>query len=186
MESKGKIVVISGPSGAGKSSITHEVVRRTGARFSVSVTTRKPREGELDGRDYRFVDRGTFQQMIDDDKLLEHAEVFGELYGTPRAEVEEALSGGETILLEVDVQGGRQVKETLPEATFVLIVPPGEGELARRLRGRGSEDEAELTARLALAESEVAAATAGGAYNHVIVNDELERAIDQLVEIVQE
>ncbi|MHC4295189.1 MAG: guanylate kinase, partial [Planctomycetota bacterium] len=140
MEKTGKLVVISGPSGTGKSSIAHEVVRRTSARFSVSMTTRKPREGELDGREYHFVDRTSFQQMMDKDELLEHAEVFGQLYGTPRGPIEEAIAAGETILLDIDVQGGAQVKAKMPEATFVLIVPPDEGELNRRLRERGSEN----------------------------------------------
>jgi guanylate kinase len=184
MSGSGKLVVISGPSGAGKSTIAREVIRRTGAAFSVSATTRPPRKGEVDGRDYRFVDEGEFRRMVRDGELLEWAEVFGRLYGTPRRGVEEALEDGKTIVLDVDVQGGRQVYEKLPAATFVLIVPPDERTLAGRLRGRGTEDEGQLRRRLDEAAREVADARACRAYDYEVVNDELEKAIGRVVEIV--
>ncbi len=177
-------MVISGPSGVGKSTIAHEVVDRTDAEFSVSATTRPPRPHEKDGRDYLFVDRETFEKMIADGELLEWAEVFGELYGTPAGPVRTAIEQGGTILLDVDVQGGKQVHRTMPEATFVLILPPSDEELARRLRGRGSENEQQVRSRLAKAQEEIAFADAEGIYNYRVVNDRLEDAIDAVSEIV--
>jgi guanylate kinase len=185
MSGSGKLVVISGPSGAGKSSLAREVIKRTGAAFSVSVTTRPPREGEVDGRDYRFVGDGEFRRMVRGGELLEWAEVFGKLYGTPRRAVEEALAAGKTIILDVDVQGGRQVYEKMPSATFVLIVPPDERTLARRLRGRGTEDAQQLRRRLDRAAREVADARACGAYDCEVVNDEFDRAVEEVVKIVR-
>jgi len=183
---KGKLVVITGPSGVGKSTIAREVLRRTGAAYSVSATTREPREGEADGRDYRFVDRETFARMIADDELLEWAEVFGNLYGTPGAAVRQAVADGRAVVLEIDVQGGLQVHRRAPDAEFVLIVPPNEAELARRLRGRASEDAQAAAQRLAKATDELRTAEASGVYNHRVINDDLESAICQVVRIVQQ
>jgi guanylate kinase len=179
-------VVISGPSGAGKSTITREVLRRTGAAFSVSATTRAPRPGEVAGRDYVFVDAATFQRMIDRDELLEWAEVFGERYGTPEGPIREAEAAGRTVILEIDVQGGLQVHRKRPDATFVLILPPGGETLARRLRGRGSEDEQAVARRLAKADEEIRTAKASGVYNHCVINDDLEAAVRQVVDIVNQ
>ena len=184
MDKTGKLVVISGPSGAGKSTLAREVLHRTDAQFSVSVTTRSPRPSEQDGREYRFVDRPTFRGMIDRGEMLEWAEVFDELYGTPIGPVRDALAGGRTVLLDIDIQGGEQVHRAMPDATFVLIVPPCEAELQRRLEQRGSETPESLAKRLTKADEEIAAATAGGVYNQVIVNDDLEDAVTQIVEIV--
>ena len=183
-DSGGRLVVISGPSGAGKSSIAREVIRRTGAEFSVSATTRPPRPGEADGRDYLFVDEPEFRRMIQAGELLEWAEVFSRLYGTPKRQVEEALDQGRTIILDVDVQGGRQVHGRIPSATFVLVVPPGEDELVRRLRGRGTEDEQELRRRLVQADREVADARSCGVYEYEVVNDDFEDAVEEVVKIV--
>ena len=185
MDRCGKLVVITGPSGVGKSTIVREVLRRTGAAFSVSATTRSPRPGEVDGREYRFVDRQAFQAMIDADELLEWADVFGEYYGTPAGPVRQAVDDGQTVILEIDVQGGEQVHERMPEATFVLIEPPSLETLTERLGGRGTEDADGLRRRLAAAGEEIAAAKAGGVYNHCVINDNLNEAIDRVVEIVQ-
>jgi guanylate kinase len=179
-------VVISGPSGVGKSTIRQEAVRRTGATYSVSATTRPPRAGEADGRDYYFVDRPAFQRMIDNDELLEWAEVFGRLYGTPAAPVKQALARGRTVILEIDVQGGLQVHRKMPEATFILVLPPGEAELARRLAGRGSEDAAAAARRLAKAKEEIGTAERSGAYKYRVVNDDLEQAVRRVVDIINE
>ncbi len=185
MDRCGKLIVITGPSGVGKSTIVQEVLRRTGAAFSVSATTRSPRPGEMDGREYRFIDHQAFRQMIDEDELLEWAEVFGQYYGTPAGPVREAIRDGQTVILEIDVQGGEQVHRAMPEATFVLIEPPNMDSLAKRLGGRGTEGPDDLQRRLGAAGEEIAAAKAGGVYNHCVINDDLTKAIDEVVRIVQ-
>ncbi len=179
-------MVITGPSGVGKTTIRQEVIRRSNAKYSVSATTRQPRVGEADGRDYYFVDRPTFQRMIDKDELLEWADVFGQRYGTPEKPVKQAVQQGQTVILDIDVQGGLQVQRKMPEATFILVLPPSDEELARRLRGRGSENEAETARRLAAARKEIETAERSGVYKHEVVNDDLEQAIQQVVDIVNE
>ena len=186
MSGAGKLVVITGPSGVGKSTIVREVLKRTGAAFSVSVTTRPQRPAEADGWEYRFVDRPAFETMARRGEFLEWAEVFGELYGTPAAPVREALACGKTMVLEIDVEGGRQVHEKMPGATYVLICPPGERSLTERLARRGSETPENMQIRLGKAAEEIAAARAMGVYNHEIINDNLETAIRQLVDIVNQ
>lgn len=180
----GRVVVVTGPSGVGKTTIVREVLRRTDAVFSVSATTRPPRTGEVDGREYRFVDPATFRKMIDGDELLEWAEVFGRFYGTPADGVRGAVAAGKTILLDIDLQGGIQVHRKMPDAVFILIVPPDREELVRRLEGRGSEAQEELARRLAGTEEEITAARRSGVYNHQVVNDDLEVAIRKVVDIV--
>ncbi len=186
MADRGKLIVVTGPSGVGKSTVVAEAVRRTGAAYSVSVTTRRPRNDEIEGVHYRFVDRAAFEKMIDADELLEWAEIYGEYYGTPAAPVREAVGAGRCLLMEIDIQGGMQVREKVPDATFVLILPPVGGELNRRLGRRGSEDEAALARRLGEASKEVHAAEASGVYNHCIVNDDLESAVKCVVDIIRQ
>jgi len=181
---KGKLFVISGPSGAGKSTIVRRVLERTGAVYSVSATTRRPRPGEIDGREYRFVDRSTFERMIRDGSLLEWAEVFGELYGTPAGPVQEALNAGRAVILEIDVQGALQVHEKMPEAVFILIEPPGREELTRRLQRRGTETPEAIRRRLDRAAEETDTAVRSGVYNYRVVNDDLDQAVEQVVEII--
>jgi guanylate kinase len=185
-EQAGKLVVVSGPSGVGKSTIDQRAVAATDAEYSCSVTTRQPRPGEVDGHDYRFVDRPTFEKMIADGDLLEWADVFGNYYGTPAEPVRQALRQGRTVLLEIDVQGGIQVHETMPDATFVLIVPPSLADLRARLAGRGTEDNATLQKRLDKAEAELAMARSSGAYSREVVNDDLEEAVEELIAIINE
>jgi len=180
---KGKLLVVTGPSGVGKSTITKAVRSRVDVDFSVSATTRKPREGEVDGRDYRFVDIETFEAMIADNKLLEWADVFGNYYGTPAEPVLAAIENGRTVILEIDIQGGLQVSKKVPDGLYVLIVPPEKEELRKRLESRGTEDEETLQRRLAKSEEELRMARESGVYTHEIVNDELEAAIDSLVEL---
>jgi guanylate kinase len=184
MRASGKVVVVTGPSGVGKSTIVKEVIRRTGAVFSVSATTRPPRPGERDGVDYSFVTPERFERMARDGELLEWAQVHGNSYGTPAAPVEAAVAAGRTVVLDIDVQGGLQVHRRMSDATFVLIVPPDEPSLARRLRGRATDDEATIARRLAKAADELRLAQQSGVYTHTVVNDELEKAIDQVAAIV--
>jgi len=178
------LVVITGPSGVGKSTIVREAIARTGADFSVSATTRKPRPGEVGGREYRFIDRSTFEGMIANDQLLEWAEVFGQYYGTPREPVEKALVAGRTVILEIDVAGGKQIHTKAKDAVFVLIEPPDKETLANRLAGRGSESAQERQDRLGQAEKEMTEAKRSGVYNHCVVNDDLAGAINQVVNII--
>jgi len=124
--------------------------------------------------------------MIDNDEMLEWAEVFGQLYGTPEAPVKQAVDQGRTVILEIDVQGGLQVHRKMPAATFILVLPPGEAELARRLAGRGSEDSAAAAKRLAKAKEEIEAAERSGAYKYRVVNDDLEQAVGRVVDIINE
>lgn len=180
----GRLIVISGPSGSGKSTLTREAVARTGARLSISATTRSPGPGEQDGRDYYFLTREAFEAKIAAGEFLEYAEVFGNYYGTPSDTVREALIRGETIILEIDVQGGLQVFERMPEAVGVLILPPGEAVLRERLLTRAREDASVIEKRLAKARWEIEQAQQSGRYRHTIVNDQLAAAIERLVEIV--
>jgi len=183
---KGSLIVITGPAGVGKSSIVAEVRRRTGAEFSVSVTTRRPRAGERDKQHYAFVDEEAFRSMIDADELLEYAEVFGECYGTPAGPVLQAVSDGKDIILEIDVQGALQVARKAPNATFILVLPPSMDTLRQRLTDRRSETPQQIAGRFAKAEEEIRTARNSGIYKHEIVNDDLETAIDEVVAAIDQ
>lgn len=184
MSDSGKLIVISGPSGVGKSSILKQLLTRCDAEFSVSATTRQPRAGEVDARDYYFVNRPRFEQMVAAGEMLEWAEVFGELYGTPAKSVLETTAAGRSVLLDIDVQGALQVHQKMPDATFVLIVPPNADELMLRLNGRGSETSDQLANRLTQAKSEIEAARASGVYNHCVVNNELDKAVEEVAAVI--
>lgn len=180
---RGKLVIISGPSGVGKSTITRQVVARLkNAYLSVSVTTRPQAPTEQNGREYWFLSREEFQQRIEEGSLLEYAEVFGNLYGTPRDKTEEALAAGKIVILEIDVQGGRTVKEIYPQATMIFILPPSTGVLAERLGRRGRESGEVAARRLGGAKTEIAA---GRHYDHRVVNDDLEQAIREVLQIIE-
>jgi len=182
---KGKVVIISGPSGVGKSTICREAVKQLdNAYLSVSVTTRQKSDSEVDGQDYWFISKEQFQEKIDKGLLLEYAEVFGNLYGTPRQEVNEALAEGKTVILEIDVQGARQAKMIYQDAKMIFIFPPTQKDLAARMNRRGREEAERAEERLELADDEMAAAWQY--YNNMVINDKLEQAVREVVQIIQE
>jgi guanylate kinase len=185
MSKSGLLVVISGPSGVGKSTITRALVERLNARFSISMTTRAKTTGETDGVDYHFVDEARFRQAIDNDELLEHAQVFGNWYGTPRKPIDEAVARGELIVLEIDVEGAIQVRERCPQAFEIFILPPSEEVLLQRLRDRKREGEEAIQKRFAEAQREMVRARESGAYDAFVVNDDLETAIREVIGLVE-
>ncbi len=181
---QGRIVIVSGPSGVGKSTICRKLAKRLdNAYLSVSVTTRPKSDREVDGRDYWFVSQDEFRRRIDNGLLLEHAEVFGNLYGTPRDKVEDALQAGKTVILEIDVQGAKQVKSRFPEAEMIFILPPSAKVLAERLNNRGRDDGEVAELRLDGASGEIAAAWQ--CYKHMVINDDLRQAVDECVQIIE-
>ncbi len=182
MSEKGKLIVVSGPSGAGKSTVVFKAVeKRADVCFSISVTTRKPRPNEVDGKEYFFVDLDRFREMVDNDELLEHAEYVANSYGTPRAYVEEKLQSGMNVLLDIEVQGAKQVYEKMPDAVMIFIAPPSMSELRHRLEGRGTETERAIEARLIRAGQEYREADF---YDYLIVNDDADKAAQELDAII--
>jgi guanylate kinase len=180
----GRLLVLSGPSGVGKSSVVTELrARRPDLAFSVSATTRPARPGEIDGVHYHFVDRARFESMIAGGQLLEWAEFAGHLYGTPAAPVEQALADGDDVLLEIELQGARQVRDNAPGALRVFLAPPSWEVLVDRLRGRRTESEEVIERRLATARIELAAE---GEFDHTVVNDSVERAAEQVLGLLDE
>jgi len=177
------VVVVSAPSGAGKTTVVARVLRELGGiRFSVSHTTRAPRGAERDGVEYHFVHRSAFEALRDAGRLLEWAEVHGNLYGTAVAELERAAAAGVDILLDVDVQGAAQVRQRVPGAVTVFILPPSYEVLEGRLRGRGQDEEATIRRRLAAAGREIDAFMQ---YDYAIVNDDLDTCVEELKCIVR-
>jgi guanylate kinase len=175
-------LVVSAPSGTGKTTICRAVMQRLpGVEFSVSHTTRAPRGREQDGVDYHFVSEAAFEQLVDRGAFLEWAHVHKNRYGTARAPVEERLGRGIDVLFDIDVQGGRQIAERLETAVLVFILPPSLAELEARLRGRGTETEAQIRGRLEATRAEIEAAYC---YTHWIINDDLDRAVDDLSAIL--
>ena len=181
----GLLLVISGPSGVGKTSIVRDVLARFGGDFSVSATTRRPGPGEVDGRDYLFIDERAFQAMVDSDLFLEHAQVFGRnWYGTPREPVERAIAEGRIVALDIDVQGAEQVRARHPNAFCIFILPPSEQELLRRLRARGREDESAIMRRFAESTREIARAKSGSTYDAFVTNDDLGKATEAVCSLI--
>lgn len=179
-------MVISGPSGAGKTSICDALLERiTDSRWSVSVTTRPKRAREVDGRHYRFVPLDEFERLRDADELLEHAVYLGHHYGTPRGPVDEAVAGGQVVIMEIDVQGGDQIARRAPESIRVFVLPPTMETLKARLEGRQTESESLQQKRLAEADGEIAFAKNSGCYQHFITNDILEDSVQRILEIIK-
>lgn len=174
----GQLIVITGPSGVGKGTLVRSLLEKNPQlHLSISVTTRSHRPGEIDGKDYFFVTRHRFQQMVEQGELLEWAEFAGNCYGTPRLAVESKINQGENVLLEIELQGARQISQTFPQAVRIFILPPSMEELENRLRNRAQDSEEAIARRLDRATAEIAAA---GEFNHTVINDNLDQALAEL------
>jgi len=179
---QGRLFVVSAPSGTGKTTITSRLRKKGIAKFSVSHTTRPPREGEKDGESYFFISREEFMAMRKEDKFLEWAEVYGNFYGTSREWVKEELGKGGNVILELDVQGAQKVKEIMPEASLIFIRPPSLDMLAERLKSRDTDSPEAIQHRLSQAEKEI---RCSNIYNYVIINDDLEKAFSEVESIIK-
>ncbi|MDH5184523.1 MAG: guanylate kinase [Gammaproteobacteria bacterium] len=181
-QAQGTLYVFSAPSGAGKTSLVKALVESTTQiKVSVSHTTRPMRDGEVDGVDYHFTDVDTFRHMISDDAFLEHANVFGNFYGTSRSAILDRIAMGEDVILEIDWQGAQQVKQTIPEAVLVFILPPSRAELENRLRGRGTDADEVIQRRLDEAVSEM---SHQAEFDYTLVNDDFDTALSELRAII--
>lgn len=179
----GKLIVLTGPSGVGKGTLVRSLMQRhPELALSISATTRAPREGEIDGQHYYFVDRPKFEDMVELGDLLEWAEFAGNYYGTPRGPVLDRIREGKSVLLEIELLGARQVGQSFPEALKVFILPPSKSELERRLRGRGQESEEAIARRLQRATEEIEAA---GEFDFQIVNDDFDTALRELEAVLR-
>ena len=178
----GNLYVVAAPSGAGKTTLVRMLLESESAvHLSISFTTRSPRPGEQNGREYHFIDAETFRGMIDRHEFLEWAEVHGNFYGTSKKSIADQLAGGHDVLLEIDWQGAQQVRQLFPEAIGIFILPPSMEELTRRLTGRGTDSAEVISRRLAAAQAEMRHV---GGFDYVIINDRLEQALDELRAVV--
>ena len=179
---RGLLIVVSGASGTGKGTVCKKILDDLPEiTYSISATTRSPRPGEVDGKEYYFISREEFQAWIDDGKFLEFAEVYGNFYGTPLNKIEEQLNRGKDILLEIDVQGALEVKRKCPEGVYIFLLPPSLEELKRRIEGRGTETPESLSRRLANAVAEI---KIGLEYTYAVVNDSVDNAAAQIKSIL--
>ena len=178
---KGLWMGVSGPSGTGKGTVCSELLAQAeDLAYSISATTRQPRAGEVDGKNYYFMDKADFEQKIAEGGFLEYANVYGNYYGTPLGKIEERLAKGEDILLEIDTQGALNVMKKCPDGLFIFLVPPSLAELERRIRGRGSETEESLQKRMGSACKEI---EDGRKYSYVVVNDTVKHAVQRIMAI---
>lgn len=184
LDDKGLLIVLSGPSGVGKGTVRKSLFEREDHNlvYSISMTTRKPREGEVDGKDYFFVSREEFEKRIKEDKFLEYAEFVGNYYGTPVDEVNKQIELGNEVVLEIEVQGALQVREKVKNAIFVFIAPPSLDALYSRLKGRGTESEEVIKQRIEKAKKEINLAYK---YDYIVINDTVENASDRIMAIIR-
>jgi guanylate kinase len=180
----GRVVVISGPSGVGKSTICHRLCDLLPAEFSVSVTTRKPRPGEKNSRDYHYVAPEEFARMDKAGELLETAQVYGHQYGTPLKAVQQAVREGRSIILEIDIQGCIQVRRKMPDAVAIFLLPPTPEAQKQRIVGRNTDPAEAIRERLAKADGEIRFANESGCYDHFVVNDDLENTVQSVRDLI--
>ena len=181
----GFLLIISGPSGVGKSSLTNALLEQLDADLSISMTTRPPSKSDVDGEHYFFVDAPAFEAAIKAEQFLEHAVYNGNYYGTPRQFVQQKLDAGRIVILEIDVEGARQIKKSMPDSFAIFITAPDEDALLDRLRGRQREDEQTIQKRFSLARKEIAFAKGSDVYDRFVVNDDFDRAVGEIKKLVQ-
>ena len=184
LDEKGLLIVLSGPSGVGKGTVREALFNMEGHDlvYSISMTTRKPREGEVDGREYYFVSRDQFEESIKNGKMLEYTEFVGNYYGTPLDKVNELITAGKEVLLEIEVNGAMQVRERCKDAIFIFIAPPSFDALKNRLIQRGTESKGKIEERIRKAEREIGLAEM---YDYIVVNDEVKNAADKILAIIR-
>lgn len=181
---KGLLIIYSGPSGVGKSTVRQEFFKDESLKltYSISMTTREPRADEENGKDYFFVSKDEFLKAVDNDEFLEHAEYVGNYYGTPRAYVDELRNQGKNVILEIDIEGAKQVIEKVPDCVSIFLVPPTIETLRERIKGRGSDDEETINRRVEVAKREIAQKEI---YKYVVVSDDIKRTANEIAEIIK-